>query len=767
LGENAPVKTTRRSTWIWAGLLLLFVLLFMWRALIPPAGQALKGNDIRGLFYPWLTLTREAIWSGRIPAWDTSQFGGYPFLSNPQVALFYPPTWLAILLPVNLGISWYVVLHIWLAGLGMFLFTRSMKAGWIGASLAALTFCFSGFVAARISAGHLGLLAALVWTPWLLLGAQWSIRRNDIWSAIVAGVPFGLSILAGHPTSVLFVGITWLALIVYLGLTEGRWLHVARQTALSGLAGLVLGAALLLPFLEFSIISTRAGGAPENYGYWSMPPAHLITFFVPNYFGDPTIGWWSVENFEELTYYVGILPLLGIPLALRKPNRLTWVYISLMIFGILMALGTYGFLYPLLYDLLLPFKLARAPGRAAFLFVFAASALLADSVTRWEEAPQESSPTRFINRTTIILGIAGITALAATGAIFASQHPSDTSGRLWHQLGGWGWALTMIVIGGILLSRYLAADPDQPARRRALGLGLIALVIADLWLFGFKLIQLEPAGAAPIWTDARQIIGETDERILPWGLADLFSHNHAAQVGYDSMFGYNTLQIQANQSFVDVVPDPRSTAYDIFGVGYVIAGGPIYEPFLEGEQGLQLIGNTDNVWVYRRARVMPVARIVYQAEVIPDRAAAAQRIHDPDFDPAQTAILAEQPPCELDGTSLGSAQVIGRQPGHWLIDVQTESPGLLVLGETAYPGWRVTVDGQHAESLTAYTVVKAVCVPAGSHQVEWKFDPLSYKLGFALSVIALGVVIFAAVQIWRQGQDRKVSQAEPVQEIDA
>ncbi len=751
MGENVPLKTTRRMTWIWAGLLLLLVLLFMWRALIPPAGQALRANDIRGLFYPWLTLTREAIWSGRIPAWDTSQFGGYPFLSNPQVALFYPPTWLAILLPVNLGISWYVVLHIWLAGLGMYLFTRSMKAGWIGASLAALTFCFSGFVAARISAGHLGLLAAHVWVPWLLLAAQWSIRRSDIWSALVAGVPFGLSILAGHPTSLLFVGLTWLALVIYLGLTEGRWLHLIRQTAVSSVVGLLLGAALLLPFLEFSIISTRAGGTPENYGYWSMPPAHLITFFIPNYFGDPTIGWWSVENFEELTYYIGILPLLAIPLALRKPSRLTWLYISLMIFGILMALGTYGFLYPLLYDMLPPFKLARAPGRAAFLFVFAASALLADSVTRWEEAPEEASPTRFINRTTIILGIAAVTSLAATGTLFAAQHPSDTSGRLWHQLGGWGWALLMIVIGGVLLSRYLGSNKSH----RALGLGLIALVVADLFFFGFKLIGVEPAGAAPIWADARQIIGDTDERIVPWGLADLFSHNDAAQVGYNSMFGYNTLQIQANQSFVDIVPDPRSTAYDIFGAGYVIAGGPIYEPFLEGENALQLIGNTDNVWVYRRARVMPIARIVYQAEVITNRAAAAQRVHDPDFDPALTAILAKQPPCELDqsSSSPGSAQIVEQRPGYWLIDVQTESPGLLVLGETAYPGWKVMVDGKRAEVLTTYTVVKAVCVPAGDHQVEWKFDPLSYKLGFGLSIVTLGAVIFAAVQIRRRDQE--------------
>ncbi len=120
--------------------LFLLTLLFLAAALWPPVGMALGGADVRGLFVPWLELTRTAVWQGHLPFWHAAQFAGYPFLSNPQVALFYPPTWLAILLPVRVGLSWHVLFHVLAAGLGMWLFVRQQTGSRVGAWLSALTF---------------------------------------------------------------------------------------------------------------------------------------------------------------------------------------------------------------------------------------------------------------------------------------------------------------------------------------------------------------------------------------------------------------------------------------------------------------------------------------------------------------------------------------------------------------------------------------------------------------------------------------------------
>ncbi len=760
--------TRRRAGWACAGLLLVLTLFFMERALFPPAGQAVGGLDVRGLFYPWLSAARSAIREGHLPLWDVYQFGGYPFMSNPQTALFYPPTWLAILLPINAGIGWYVALHIWLAGVGMLLFVYHQSGrSWIGALLAALAFTFSGFTTARVWAGHIGLLATYAWLPWLLLALARSVERADVWSGVIGGLPLGLAILAGHTTSLIYVGLAWLAFALFLAITTHRWPLVARQVVIAGLTALALSAIQVIPLVEFSRVSTRAAEPTFEFASaYSLPPAHLITLLIPDYFGEPTrAGYWSVPNFEELTYYVGLLPLLGAALGLRRPTHLTWFCIALGLFGLLLALGSYGFLYRLLYDLLPPFRVARAPGRAASLFVFAAAVLLGDAISTWERIPTgERVPTLrpLLRWLLIVIAGVGVAGLAATGAVFAAQHPTDTSGRLWHQVGGWSLALACGLVGGGLLWAYFTTQPAQQRRRSALAAGLVTLVVTDLWLFGFKLVRLDPVGPSALWLDASAVIGPTDERVLPWGLS-IFEQNGAGQVGLRSVFGYNALEIAANQALTASVADPRSTAYDILGVGYVITGGPLDE-YTQGERALELVDQRGATWVYRRSRVMPLARLVSQVEVIQDDTAAIARVHEPDFDPERTAILREPPPCEIQSESApGTAHVIEARPGYWQVETHSDAPGLLVLAETAYPGWQVTVDGRAAEALVAYTAVRAVCAPAGTHTIEWTYSPISFKLGGALSLVALGVTGLAAIAT-RRVKDRAVSQPDAAQE---
>ena len=737
--------------------LFLLTLLFLAAALWPPGGMALGGADMRGLFVPWLELTRTAVWQGHLPFWHAAQFAGYPFLSNPQVALFYPPTWLAILLPVRVGLSWHVLFHVLAAGLGMWLFVRQQTGSRVGAWLSALTFAFSGFMAARIFAGHVGLLATFAWLPWLLWAFARSVARRSGWTAVLAGIPFALAILAGHTTSLLYVGLVWAAWALYLGIGDWgsetgqrpRFLLVGRQFVLAALVGLLLSAVQLLPLLQFAAMSSRSGTADFAFaaGY-SFPPAHLVTLLVPEFFGEPTrAGYWSVPNFEELTYYAGVLTTLAVVLAVRRPSRRSLFYLALMALGLLLAFGSYGFLYRVFYNLLPPFRLARAPGRAAVVYLFAASALLGEVVGSrrvWERAALDGLM-RWVLASTAVLGLA---ILAATGAVFIVVHPTDTSGRLWHQLGGWATAVILLLFGGAMLWRYLALPETAVRQRRNLGLALAILVLVDLWLFGYKFVRLESTAVDPLWPDSVAVIGTPEERVLPWGVS-IFEQNGAWQVGLNSVFGYNALEIGANQAFTGSIPDPRSTAYDILSARYVVAQVPL-DDYTSGERPLTLIANQGAAWVYERARVLPLARLVSEVEVIGDEAAAIARIHQPDFDPAATVILAATPPCAVDAGAGGTAVITDRRDGYW--QIATDSPGasLLVLSETDYPGWHVLVDGRPAQSLTAYTTVRAVCVPAGAHTVAWSFVPLVYAWGGLLTLMGLGLVGTAVWQARRE-----------------
>lgn len=739
-----------------ATLFLLLGLIFFARALLPPAGYVLAGHDMVGNYYIYWEHVRASLLAGQLPLWEPRIFGGFPFLAQPQQNTFYPPNWINLLIPVRFGVTLLMLFHVWLAGFGMYLYVRAMGGRWLPGVLAGIGFAFGGLLAGRLWAGHSPVYAVFIWTPWLLLGIAWAVRRGSLAAAVVAGVPFGLAILAGHIPSFLYVAIVWAAFVLFLVLTSaGSRALVVRQAAVAALVGLALAAVQLVPFLQFSLTSERVAVADYEFATdYSLPPAHLITLVVPEYFGEPTrVGYWSVPTFEELTYYAGGLALLGIILALRKPSPLTWFYIVLIVIGLWLALGRYGVLYELAYRFLPPFRLVRAPGRAAFLYLFAASALLGHALSQWRSRPPDEN--RRLLRvywpvSLVVIGVALFAALAATGAVFMAVHPTDTSGRLWHQIGGFSLALVILMLGGTLIWAYLTTDSEN--RRIWVALALIVLVTTDTWWYAFKMVRLAPTAAPSVWVDGRAVVGDPGGRVLPWGIA-LFDQNGALQVDWPSVFGYDSLEPAAHIALASSVPDPRSTAYDILGADTVLAGGPL-DDFTVGERGLSLLGQQGAAWVYRRARPIPLVRLVTSAEVIPDSAAAIARIHAPDFDPTTTAILQEPAGCIGDTPSgqTGTAEVVYHEPTLWRIRTASDVPSLLVLAENAFPGWQVAVDGAVADPLTAYTSVRAVCVPAGDHEVVWRFVPRAYAVGVGVTGFALITLFFA---VWRLRKDTR------------
>jgi uncharacterized membrane protein YfhO len=101
----------------------------------------------------------------------------------------------------------------------------------------------------------------------------------------------------------------------------------------------------------------------------------------------------------------------------------------------------------------------------------------------------------------------------------------------------------------------------------------------------------------------------------------------------------------------------------------------------------------------------------------------------------------------LAGGAAGTAVVTEKANGYWQIQTSSPTPALLVLSETAYPGWRVYVDGVAQEWAVAYTAVRATCIPAGDHTIEWRYQPRSYAIGGLLSLLGL---VLVGTAVWRK-----------------
>jgi hypothetical protein len=159
----------RRILFVLALLLIpLFILLPGINDFAYPLGSSY--SDIAISHYPNLIFLRESLADGGgIPFWSNTILSGYPFAANPLSGLWYPPGWLLLLLPLPLGINLLVMLHLLWGGVGVFVLLRKRELDVLPAAAGAVAFELMPKVFAHFGAGHITLLFAVAWTPWLLL----------------------------------------------------------------------------------------------------------------------------------------------------------------------------------------------------------------------------------------------------------------------------------------------------------------------------------------------------------------------------------------------------------------------------------------------------------------------------------------------------------------------------------------------------------------------------------------------------------------------
>lgn len=120
------------------------------------------------------------------------------------------------------------------------------------------------------------------------------------------------------------------------------------------------------------------------------------------------------------------------------------------------------------------------------------------------------------------------------------------------------------------------------------------------------------------------------------------------------------------------------------------------------------------------------------------------------FDPKSTAIVNNSFTKSLEGFSSGSGEgeikLTEYQPNYLKYDATvTSGPQLAVFSEIYYPkGWKSFIDGKETPHIQADYVLRAMVVPTGKHQIEFKFEPSSYFVGNKVS-LASSILLLLAI----------------------
>jgi Bacterial membrane protein YfhO len=87
------------------------------------------------------------------------------------------------------------------------------------------------------------------------------------------------------------------------------------------------------------------------------------------------------------------------------------------------------------------------------------------------------------------------------------------------------------------------------------------------------------------------------------------------------------------------------------------------------------------------------------------------------------------------------------------LEVTLQTPGLVVLADAFYPGWELTVDGQPAPIHRVNFMMRGAAVPSGKHRLEYRFAPLSFRVGCVVSVLGAVALLVFGVFCFRHPDD--------------
>jgi hypothetical protein len=738
--------------------------------------------DVRDYFFAYHAAAKRVLQSGAFPLWNPYAFSGMPLLGDGQTAMFYPPNWLFFLMPARAALNWAILLQFSIAGVGMYLYTRSLGLSRAPSVTSAISYMFSGFMVSRIV--HLSILSGAALVPLAFLGVERAIVIQSRRWFVVAALVISLQVFSGHPQIPAYAAVAAAIYAPVRALTI-RGLRAAAVAplilCLMYLLGFGISAVQLVPWAELARHSPRAAGVTE----WFLFGGHLgrgdlLLAIFPflrgsvqtGVFGSSLPGADAAAGIWERSFYVGIIPLLLAAVALIAIRRedsvnlksLTMIWCLITAAALFSATEATALWRWVIMST--PF-IGRLRGvyRVLVLADVGLAVLAGIGLQRILAAGRQP----WMRRRLLVIAMCALFIPFASALVIQTPALRDrlsganliyTSFKLPNV-----WAPLLLCVAAASIFLWWA---NRAATRTSL---LVAAMLAavDLGLFacsfhpsGGREKFVEPPVASFLKRDGGLF------RIMPFcGHKNVGQYWDALQgsasmpYGISSANGFNSLQTREYTDYL-FSPSWMDVSYGLFSdehtlqtespllsslnVKYVLI--PQHEHVTPGSSFRQVYRDAA-VTVYENLNAYPRAWFPETVKLRESPADILSLVRADGFDGRKVALIQarDKPALRIDATqpdTPGSISYGDWRPDH--LSLATSAPGsrVLVLSEMFFPGWHAFVDGKETPIYQANYLFRAVQVPGGTHEVSFTYRPFSVLSGLTISLLATLIAVMVA-----------------------
>jgi len=672
-------------------------------------------SDFTITHYPnMIYLQRVITTEGVLPLWSNTIMSGYPFFADPLAGLWYPFLWMFVFIPQPAGLNLMILGHLFLGGIGMYKFLRLNGHQIFSALVGGVVFEAMPKVFAHYGSGHITLICSVALTSWLLYFEKKSsigLYKKRLW--VMPGVVYGLIILADIRWAA-YSGILWIAYKITCfykmrnrknGILWNEIFNLIKQVCTS----LFIAAPLLLPFIQFTNLSTRTMMSPGDRSQLALPITYLLGLIIPNFSG-----------YAEWVIYPGIGVLISIILAFgnfhNRFDRKFWI--GVLIISIILSLGSVvpGFDFIMSLPLL---SLLRVPSRFLFLTGISFSVLLANGLDVILNAPDRGI-SKNISRFFLACFALNLFVFCLS-FIMLYFNTSIEINFIWADI----WVIIFSAIFVVFLKGWLS--------RKGFQIIFIPLVLFDLLFVNYFSINFKPEDEVLNYKkDVVQYLKADPSIYRTYSPSYSLPQEISARNNIELADGINPLQLITYTDYMTGASGVPQSGYSV-----------TIPSFSNGSPA------TDNIRSVPVGKELALLNVKYIISDFPitsldiefQKYAAGKYIYLNKLELPRAWIQNEQQTVGSDIQSVANIEIHSNK-----IVLSTNEKGLLVLSELYYPGWTVSVDGIPGTVEKVGGLFRGVVLPIGSHQVVFEFNPLILYIGLIMAGISWIITGFVLIK---------------------